>query len=140
MGHRILAIIGSAPQLTGLAAILKLPEPRSLSPDLSALPVPEEFGCAPWDEGEWAPPTTVIQLLAQHSRTAPMAFVETDYFGGTGGQGAVVFRDGVAIYGPEWDSIGPINRALVLLGVEVTPPMTDEFDAIGFGSIRAFEP
>lgn len=140
MSHRILAFIGSAAQLTALAAILKLPEPRSLSPDLKALPVEEDFGCAHFDDGEWAPPTAVLQLLAQHSRTAPMAFVETDYFGGTGGQGAVVFGNGIAIYGPEWDSIGPINRALALLGVEVTPPMTDEFDATGLGSIRTFEP
>lgn len=139
MGHRLLAFIGSASQLIPVAMTLKLREPRHLSPELALLPVADEFG-GHTGEGEWAPPAAVLQLLAQHAHATPIAFVETDYFGGTGGQGAVVFNDGAAIYGPEWGVIGPINRALALLGVEITPPSTDEFDTIGLGWLRSVEP
>ena len=140
MGHRLRAFIGSASSLMSVAATLKLDEPRRLSPELVLLALADEFGGGQASEGEWAPPTAVLHLLAQHATAAPIAFVETEYFGGTGGQGAVVFKDGVPIYGPEWDEIGPINRALALLGVETSPLATDEFDTVGLGSLRSIAP
>jgi hypothetical protein len=64
-----------------------------------------------------------------------LAYVETEYFGGVGGQGAIVFADGVCQLSAEWDDSGTINRALKLIGVP-RPKIGDRFALIGFASIR----
>lgn len=74
-------------------------------------------------------------LLQSMSRDGQLAYVETEYFGGVGGQGATVFRDGVEIMPPKWQTTGPINEALELIGVHRVGT-GDRFDAIGFGVVR----
>lgn len=64
-----------------------------------------------------------------------LAYVETDYFGGNGGQGALVFADGSSLMAPEWDSSGTINRALELIGMP-RPSIGDRFAAIGMEKVR----
>ena len=59
----------------------------------------------------------LIDLLRLASRSGPIAYVETEYFGGAGGQGAAVFRDGEMIGSPDWSEIGAINDALFKIGV-----------------------
>ena len=79
----------------------------------------------------------LMQVLSEMSRGGRFAYVETEYFGELGGQGAVVFTDAQLAYGPTWDEqIGPINTALRMLGVGVTPPAIDEFAALGLGRHR----
>lgn len=78
-------------------------------------------------------------MLIEASRGTSLVYFETEYFGGLGGQGAAVFADGALIYGPISAAIGPINEALALLGVAVTPPATDAFDAVGLGLHRSAE-
>jgi hypothetical protein len=56
-------------------------------------------------------------FLAQLSRGGQLAYVETDYFGGMGGQGALVCRNGEEAMPPTWRTRGAINRALKLLGM-----------------------
>ncbi len=56
-------------------------------------------------------------LLAELSRSGRLAYIETEYFGGTGGQGAAVYEGGAEIMPPTWAESGVINRALGLLGV-----------------------
>jgi hypothetical protein len=73
--------------------------------------------------------------LRQLSVGGLLAYVETEYFGGIGGQGALVFADGVGRMNAEWNDSGTINRALELIGVP-RPKIGDRFTLIGFANIR----
>jgi hypothetical protein len=59
------------------------------------------------------------------------AIVQTDYFGGAGGQWAVVFRGATRLTGEGTT----INQALAALGIRARPPL-DEFDTIGLEAHR----
>jgi hypothetical protein len=97
-------------------------------------------------------------LLLDLSRFGPLAYIETEYFGGTGGQGAVVYSGREVVMGPEWHDSGPISRALGLIGVKRRPvggrfstlglralgligvkrcPVGDRFSALGLGAYRS---
>ncbi len=65
-----------------------------------------------------------------------MAYVETDYFGGVGGQGAAVYSDRQVIMEPEWGESGSINRALKMIGVKRNL-LGDRFSALGLGAYRS---
>jgi hypothetical protein len=77
----------------------------------------------------------VIAALKEASLGGTLAYFETEYFGGAGGQGAAAFKDGDLIFGPEWKKIGPINQALKLLGVRLERPFYDEFPDGRVGTI-----
>jgi len=75
-------------------------------------------------------------LLRTLSLGGQLAYVETEYFGGAGGQGALVCRDGIEIMPPTWHTSGTINDAFKLIGMKRS--MTgDRFDAAGFGGVRS---
>lgn len=65
-----------------------------------------------------------------------LAYVETEYFGGAGGQGALVCRDGDEIMPPEWNESGTINDALKLIGLK-RGLVADRFTAAGFAQVRS---
>lgn len=76
-----------------------------------------------------------VKFLCELSRLGPVAYVETDYFGGQGGQGALVYSGCSEVMTPAWGDIGTINRALELIGVpEVAGG--DRFTAIGLDDFR----
>ena len=77
--------------------------------------------------------------LEQLSIGGQLAYIETDYFGGVGGQGAVVFDNGRLVFGPDWSAIGPINAALNFLGVPESDHGYDAFDQLGLGRHRRTE-
>lgn len=79
----------------------------------------------------------MVDKLRLASKEMSFAFVETNYFGGHGGQGAVVFDNGRVIYGPEWGTYGQINRALQILGVPERTDDLDAFDQVGLGAHRS---
>ena len=84
----------------------------------------------------------LVDLLTTLSRRAPVAYIETDFFGGVGRQSATAYVDGSAVYTGDSSAAGPINEALRVIGVK-TAQGTDEFDALGLGRLRsmdAFEP
>lgn len=74
-----------------------------------------------------------------------IGYVETDYVGGTGAQGAAVFADGAVTFraatpirrGPAKRE-DPVNTALRHLGV-MASPQVDEFDTLGLGRYRNLE-
>jgi hypothetical protein len=76
-------------------------------------------------------------LIAAASITADVVYFETEYHGGTGGQGAAVYRQGKCIYGPTFSEAGPINEALATIGVRVSAPARDAFEAIGLNRHRS---
>ena len=88
---------------------------------------------------------TLTQRLAaiasSLSAAGPLAYVETEYFGGLGTQSAIVWTNGVVVLGPlltDSTREGAINQALSHLGV-VRSTHLDEFDAIGLGRYHTDE-
>jgi len=88
---------------------------------------------------DFAPAGLDAALAAATAGGGALAYVETEYFGGTGGQSAMAFVDGAAKMEParaEW--AGPINQALRRIGV-VPEAEKDAFDTIGLGERRRME-
>jgi hypothetical protein len=77
----------------------------------------------------------LARLARRLSSTGPVAYVETDYFGGHGDQAATVFVQGQRVLRRPRATIGPINDALALLGV-TTSALGDAFDTVGLGRHR----
>jgi hypothetical protein len=76
------------------------------------------------------------ELLKSMSHKGELAYVETDYFGGVGGQGAVGYRSGEEVMPPKWKESDTINEALELIGVPLGQ-FSDRFSAMGFDQIRS---
>lgn len=156
MGHSLTALIGTPAVLAALASRFGRPEPSTLRFGLVVLPLTEERldSLARFDEPSFANFTYLVPALESGiARAAPVGrllYVETDYFGGVGSQGAALFDDGRLVWreattieraprsrrgmGPADRS--PVSRGLFELGVEAGPD-GDEFDAVGLGEIGA---
>ena len=144
MGHQIQAVIGQAEAVAALA----VDWPRA-----EVVPLPQGFAmvfltAGLWDAVEEAFPGpaepdvsfllcwsgAVRRWLEGYSCCRPLAYIETDYFGGCGTQAGVLVEKGrVAV--PPVDGAGTIDRLLAALGVRCLPGK-DEFDSLGLGSFR----
>jgi hypothetical protein len=80
----------------------------------------------------------VEEWVASASLGGRLAYVEAEYFGGTGLQAAVGFQEGAIALGPMQADVGPINTALNFLGVVRTAQM-DEFDTVDLGRHRSVD-
>jgi hypothetical protein len=92
----------------------------------------------------------LARWAADQSQQFPLAYVETDYFGGDGWQAAVAWVDGRVVFGPTRTTDlyegrrlvptpllgGAINQAVRHLGVD-RGAVRDEFDALGLGRHRS---
>ena len=78
-------------------------------------------------------------LAVATAKGGGLAYIETEYFGGTGGQSATAFVDGQQVMAPQTarGGAGPINQALRRIGVARTE--ADEFDTIGLGERRSMD-
>ncbi|HVY89495.1 MAG TPA: hypothetical protein VG942_11540 [Hyphomonadaceae bacterium] len=78
-------------------------------------------------------------IAATHDGGA-LVYIETDYWGGTGGQSAMAVADGLVTRQPERSrgAGGPVNSALRAIGV-TRQGDKDEFDTIGLGERRTME-
>ena len=76
----------------------------------------------------------IAQLLQQYTHNTKLAYVETDYFGGTGTQGGVLYENGQISIVPR-SGEGTINILLRELGVSCEPNK-DEFDSLNLGIYR----
>ncbi|WP_139228608.1 hypothetical protein [Planctomicrobium piriforme] len=75
-------------------------------------------------------------FLLDLSVLGTLAYIETDYFGGTGSQGAAVYSNGKPLMQSEGSELAdPINKALELIGVRSEG--SDRFDALGLGNFRS---
>ncbi|MEM9861578.1 MAG: hypothetical protein AAF938_08190 [Myxococcota bacterium] len=60
----------------------------------------------------------LVSLLCLLSEHAPVAYIETEYFGGAGTQSAAAYLDGEEAFAEGGVEAGhPINRALQMIGV-----------------------
>lgn len=86
----------------------------------------------------WLLPGGFGDVLAAWSHAGPVAYVEADYFGGTGEQRAAVWEAGRLVLGPLHNGVdeafpaegSPISQALRRLGAR-RGEHGDEFDAVG---------
>jgi hypothetical protein len=96
--------------------------------------------------GFWSLPGGFDRVLCDWSKFGPVAYVETDYFGGVGSQRAALWQDGTLAFGPVFIDVGqpvpgagtPISQVLARLGV-ARDGYVDEFEAVGLQRHRATE-
>lgn len=161
MGHSISGVIGNETQLRSIAVDLGMPGPVRLTEALMFLPVDDDgwdlsvfmspaaiddseddsfgFGCGEAvGDGCVRMTTALDRVLISASVDGPIAWIRTEYHGGTGGQGAVVYDRGAVVFGPTSAEYGPINQALSRLGVACAPGQ-DEFATVGLGRFRSNE-
>ena len=144
--HHVRGLIASADLLSDFSEKHALHSPVPLIDGLGLLPLslddietrlaPSRTDCPDGFEhlfGELA------EKCSAASVSGPVLYFETDYFGGYGGQGAVVFDSGTRVFGPKSGDIGPINEALRVLGVRVQSPAIDEFQSVGLHLHRSVE-
>ena len=80
-------------------------------------------------------------LAIEISHDCPVAYISTFYFGGQGGQNALVWDKGGLRFSPNtqrYDQVwpnSPISQALRAIGVLAEEGM-DEFDTVGLGNHR----
>jgi hypothetical protein len=139
VSYTLQGIIGPSDFLDGVASLRRLCCP--LSAGMTLVPLGDrlraEYG-VPFlpltDEGTDLP-ESILQLCSSTSHGGVVAYVEAEFFGGDGGQGAAVWRDTRLVAGPQ---VGPhaINEALRLLGVRAAAGL-DEFDTVGLGLHRS---
>jgi len=155
MGHHIRGFIARQDDLCKAAESLPGARVAPLSLDFGFLPVTE-----PLAGGDEPAPFEHLERLTarlgawaeEQSRLFPVAYVETDYFGGDGWQAAMAWVGDRAVFGPVRTSDlwaagklaltplleGAVNQAVRLLGVE-RGAVRDEFDALGLGRHRSNE-
>lgn len=142
MGHCIAGIVSDIARLRRFSFEFGLHSPAPLSGHLGFLPLEDDLLDRLFPEqgsfdGEMTHVSSALKAaLAILSEDGTVAFIETQYHGGTGTQGATVYHDGVCIMEPSEDRSGPISRALGLLGVEIGKGATDEFEAAGLNRCR----
>lgn len=154
MGYEVRGVIAGMP----LAQIIA----TEFGPGTRALGLEQGFALVPYTDraydrfqnrhGEPIDPfrrlgSMVAGLLANTSRSGPLAYVEAEYFGGVGEQHAAVWDGGALVLGPI--SIGfreaipaqgtAISRALRRIGVTGADETRDEFDVVGLRTHRRLE-
>lgn len=144
MGHCIRAIIGTYQSIQKLAndwvyaKEIELPQgygmiflTDELLDDITELyDVPDDFCYSELDYFTIA----TDQLLQQYTFHTKLAYVETDYFGGIGTQGGVLYENGRIRIAPHSGN-GTINLLLRELGVKCLANK-DEFDSLNLGNYR----
>jgi hypothetical protein len=138
MGHFVTGLIARPAVLEAFSREHSLHRPVALVGGLAILPLRkidlDSFQASPSDDEAGACQylsKRLLHELRRSSRQGPLIYFETEYHGGTGGQGAAVFKDGELIFGPNWAEVGPINHALKLLDISIEPPAQDEFETVG---------
>lgn len=159
MGHHVRLFIGPRAALRPFVALVPAARVFALTPSASLFVLPwddeivDAFHLA-YGTGEWLDIdgtrglhlTTADMTFASRasSRTA-LAWIETEYHGGTGEQVAAAWIDGGLQMKPNLQregerrpqSLWPINMALRMLGVVVKAPARDEFESFDLDGYRS---
>jgi hypothetical protein len=151
--HRISGFIGRLEMLREATAPSEGERVVPLAQGFGFLPIVERLK-APADPGPFPEMERLMGRLAswaaEQSHRFLLAYVETEYWAGRGGQGAVVWQAGAVVFGPAVtsnedlpeDAERPppseraINRAAQMLGV-ARGDAFDEFDVLGLGRYRS---
>lgn len=145
MGHTIQAFIAKTDTLRDATRGLENARVIPLGQGLALLPNTDELseelrandgGGGPAFEEFYNLTPRLAELAALWSAGGPVAYVETDYFGGSGEQAAVLWENGEIVYEPYRGKLGPVNDVLRRLGAERGDGL-DQFDAVGLGRHRS---
>ncbi len=125
------AVVATEPVLHALAGSLE---------EARIVPLGQHLSLVPMATGA---PADLGSLMAACSAKGPVAYVEAEFFGGTGTQSAQVWDNGKVVLGPLRLAEGerppvagsPISQALRQLGA-TRGDHHDEFDAVGLGRHR----
>lgn len=147
MGHSIKAVIGKRSDVQKLAEdwvhakLIELPQEFAMVPmtirlleDIEELMEPS---VSEIQSELYGLDGSVVWLLENYSFHTKLAYIETDYFGGFGTQGGVLYENGREKIPPQTGN-GTINALLKKLGVWRKPD-TDEFDCLELGKYRHIE-
>jgi hypothetical protein len=88
------------------------------------------------EDDSWRPSHGIVAFGRELSQHAPVAYVETHYWGGSGTQAAVAWKNGKTILEPEEKKWNIINDALFEIGVERVGDK-DRFDSLGLDRYRS---
>lgn len=148
MGYSLHAVVAAHPLLSKLVVDTDDAHIVPLGQHLSLLPMTDAIfdaviTDAPPPTGFWKMPAGFDRKLAACSTDGPVAYIEAEYFGGTGSQNAQVWDGGHGALGPLHlaenqpapPDGSPISQALRRLGVDKGDHY-DEFDAIGLNRHR----
>lgn len=149
MGHVISTFIAKRRTAAALARALgNAPVYKLNHGELLIVPVTDDaFDAVVIAKGESAPAGTefwrlteaLMEIAAEVSANyGPVAYAETDYFGGAGVQSAAAWIQGKLAMPPTTHPAGPINAALHTIGLERAEGL-DEFDTLGLGLVRSMD-
>ena len=142
MGYSLQALIGKRDALESHVFAFKRAQVVSMAQGIAMIPLTDELYEEIGSEGGVEPFYKFSQQLEDWakriSQHTPVAYIEAEYFGGTGEQNAIVWLAGVRILGPT-QSESVINEALKLLNVSAADIAGDELDAVGLGNHRDTE-
>ncbi len=158
MPHRLQLFFGPLVALRRYQQVV--PEARVFAltpqPRFFALPLDEDLRDrlhASHGTGDWADTGPELSsgdmaFAAKASSDAQLAYLETDFFGGAGFQGAAVWEDSRLAMAPASVEIGnsprrpvtiwPINTALKRMGIKPDAGL-DAFETIGLGHYRSID-
>ena len=138
MGYYLQALIGNRETLEDHVSDFRCARLVSLAHGLAIIPLTDNLYDEIGDGGEidhFYKLSPGVERWAHHiSGAAPLAYIEADFWGGTGGQSAIVWSGGSRVLGPI-HSLHAINAALSFLGVQPAGAH-DEFAAVGLGRHR----
>jgi len=149
MGHVIATFIAKRHAAAALSRALgQAPVYKLSHPELLLVPVNDDaFDAVVIAKGEsaiagtefWRLTEALMEIAAEVSAAhGPIAYAETDYFGGTGVQSAAAWIQGRLAMPPTTHPAGPINAALHTIGLERANGL-DEFDTLGLGQVRRMD-
>lgn len=152
MGYALQAVIAGNELLRAASREVPAALVAPLRQGLALMPMTDEVFDAVTDGSEeaalgfWRLPGGFDKMLAQWSAAGPVAYVESEYFGGAGEQRAAVWADGALTLGPLEDpakkrfsrAVSPISQALQRLGARASLG-GDEFEAVGLDRHRSNE-
>lgn len=154
MVQAIQAIIGNPETLRKLAGSFRNARVMFLSDDFSMIPISDslydeihEYETSQFEPGFLFLSDRVAALCANASKDGPIAFVETEAFGGCGRQSAAAWAGGSYLFGPASynnyegasepaasDSL-PIGQALNAIGLESDSPASPA-DLFNIAAVR----
>ncbi|PTX93833.1 hypothetical protein DB345_19850 [Spartobacteria bacterium LR76] len=133
MGYFLQAIISTIPVLKARYSDFKSAVVVPLTDDFALIPITDELldevGASGSSGKFYRYTPEVANWVRAISTYGAVAYIEAEFFGGTGGQIAVVWSSGDEILPPTQET-GAINIALQLLGVSRGSSL-DEFEAVG---------
>jgi hypothetical protein len=134
MSHVIAAFVAKSPAAAALSRALgDAPAFRINHAEFLLVPVSDDAFDAlveargpsePVGDDFWRLTAGLIELGRECSVHGPVAYIETDYFGGAGIQGAAAWIAGKPVLAATIDEIGPINVALRAIGLSPTTATT----------------